>query len=94
MAGPTYKPRSSFETRRPSDEEMDAVPDFAATTLDRPAANEDDLRHAQLKQNVARERRDREDRTRAQRRLILAVGMVIGLALFAGSIVGAYLAFR
>ncbi|MCA9603960.1 MAG: hypothetical protein KC619_00065 [Myxococcales bacterium] len=94
MTGPRYKPRAAFDTRRPSDEEMEAVPDFAATTLDRPAANEDDLRHAQLKQHVARDRRDREDRARAQRRLIFAIGLVVGLALFAGSIAGAYLAFR
>ncbi len=94
MAAPRYKPRSAYETRRASDEELEAAPDFASTTLDRPAANEDDLRHAQLKQDVARDRRDREERARSQRRLIVAVGLVVGVALFVGSIVGAYLAFR
>lgn len=94
MSPPRYKPRSELETRRGSDEELAAAPDFAATTLDRPAATDDDLRHAQLKQDVARDRRDREEGARIRRRAIWIGAVVAGLALFAGSLLGAYLAFR
>ncbi len=94
MSSPRYKPRTALETRRGSDEELEAAPDFAATTLDRPAATDDDIRHAQLKQDVARDRRDREDRAHGRRRAIWIAAVVAGLALFAGSVLGAYLAFR
>ncbi|MCB9596156.1 MAG: hypothetical protein H6719_25765 [Sandaracinaceae bacterium] len=93
MSSPRYKPRSEYQTRT-NDEDLDAVPDFAATALDRPVANVDDLRHAQLKQDVARDRREKDAQKRSRRLLVWAAIGVVAVALLVGSTLGAYLAFR
>ncbi|MBX3272309.1 MAG: hypothetical protein KF729_18770 [Sandaracinaceae bacterium] len=94
MSTPRYKPRAAFETRRASDEEVGEMPEFAATTIDRPAATVDDLRHAQLKQAVARDRREREAREQTRARMLWVALVVVALAVFFGALAGGYLAFR
>ncbi len=93
MTAPRYKPRSAYATRT-SDQELDGVPDFAATALDRPAASEADLRQAQLKQNVERDRRARTDRDRRQRTMLIIAIAIAALVLAVGSATGAYLTLR
>ena len=94
MAGPRYKARSELQTRLGSDEELEAMPDHAATALDRPVASEADIKQAQLKQDVERGRRAREAAEKRRKWTIVAGLAVVTLALFFGSVLGAYLAFR
>ena len=93
MAAPRYKPRSEYQTRN-SDQELEGIPDFAATALDRPAATEADLKQAQLKQDVERDRRARGERDGRRRGLLVVSIVIVALLLALGSALGAYLALR
>jgi len=94
MSAPRYRPRESLRTRR-SGEEIDAsdpAADLAATGIDRPVADQSDLRRAALMERVERERRRGAGARRSRRRLV--VGAIVGLtiALAVGIGVGILLA--
>ena len=96
VAGPTYKAREDYRTRRSGDE-MDAADpsaDFAATALDRPVADISDLKRAALMDRVGRDRRADEARERSRRTLLIALCVVLAVGVVLGVASGVLLALR
>lgn len=88
---PTYKPKRELKTRRSASEDPHELPemgDFAATAIDRPKVDIQDLRQARLKEHVERTRRSRASGSS----LLWFAVVLVGIALAAGAALGAYLA--